>query len=173
VIDPARERRGVDRVCHGLSASTEMNVQITSVEQADLPSDYFDLIFVSNFLEHLPEPDGVASLPSEKRALLRLGLVVAGPNFQSRVREYFGCADHALVLTHRSVAEHLHGILRDVGLGVDDVVPRFGACQRELHAQRESPAWPQPPTMATDLAWRRSVMPEDLSSPDQAWGTQQ
>lgn len=120
---PARERWAVDLVDHGLTTLTGVNVQIASVERAQLPADHFDLIFVSNFLEHLPAPEAVGAFLSRMAALLRPGgrIVVMGPNFRYCVREYYDCADHVLALTHRSVAEHLHG----AGLAVDEVIPRF------------------------------------------------
>jgi SAM-dependent methyltransferase len=120
---PARERWAVDLVDHGLSGLTGVKVQIGSIMEADLPRDHFDLIFVSNFLEHLPTPGAVARFLSKMRMLVRPGgrLVIMGPNFRYCVREYFDCADHVLALTHRSVAEHLHG----AGFVVDDVIPRF------------------------------------------------
>jgi len=120
---PARERWAVDLVDHGLSALIGVNVQIGSIMETDLPEEYFDLIFVSNFLEHLATPDAVAKFLSRMRILVRPGgrLVIMGPNFRYCVREYFDCADHVLALTHRSVAEHLHG----AGFMVEEVLPRF------------------------------------------------
>ena len=48
-------------------------------------------------------------------------IAVLGPNFRYCAREYFDCADHTVILTHVSAAEHLHA----AGFDVTTVVPRF------------------------------------------------
>jgi 2-polyprenyl-3-methyl-5-hydroxy-6-metoxy-1,4-benzoquinol methylase len=120
---PAAERWAVDLVDHGITALPGVKAQISAIEDADLPDAYFDLIYVSNLLEHLPSPDAVASLLVRFKSLLRVGgrLMVMGPNFKHCSAEYFDCSDHILALTERSVAEHLYG----ADLAVSEVIPRF------------------------------------------------
>jgi 2-polyprenyl-3-methyl-5-hydroxy-6-metoxy-1,4-benzoquinol methylase len=120
---PAAERWAVDQVDHGLSTLEGVHVRIAPITQVDLPAAYFDLIFVSNFLEHLSAPERVADFLTRSLTWLRPGgrIAVLGPNFRYCSREYFDCADHVLPLTHVSVAEHLCG----AGYTVEDVVPRF------------------------------------------------
>lgn len=107
---PARERWAVDRVRH----SQEIDPGVTFVEadilDADLPKDHFGGILVSNFLEHLANPDAVADVLASLGASLAPGgrIAVLGPNFKYCSRQYFDCADHILPLTEVSVGEHLY-----------------------------------------------------------------
>ena len=101
----------------------EIKVVIGDVLTLDLPPAYFDGIFVSNLLEHLPDPDAVATFLGRMRRTLAPGgvLAIRGPNFKYCARDYFDCADHTLALTHVSVQEHLIA----AGYDVREVVPRF------------------------------------------------
>ena len=101
----------------------EIKVVIGDVLTLDLPPAYFDGIFVSNLLEHLPDPDAVATFLGRMRRTLAPGgvLAIMGPNFKYCARDYFDCADHTLALTHVSVQEHLIA----AGYDVREVVPRF------------------------------------------------
>jgi hypothetical protein len=44
-----------------------------------------------------------------------------GPNFRYCSKEYFDMADHTLIFTHLSIAEHLYA----AGFGIERVVARF------------------------------------------------
>ncbi len=112
---PAADRWAVDLVDHGLSSIPDVTVRIASFFEADIPENYFDLIFISNLLEHLATPDQVADFLARARTVLRPGglVVIMGPNFKYTVKEYFDCADHILPLTHIAVAEHLHAAQLD------------------------------------------------------------
>jgi SAM-dependent methyltransferase len=120
---PAAERWGIDLVGQGVPASAGVKMIISDVMDASLPAGYFDGVFVSNFLEHLPGQNAVAAVLGKLYAAMEPGgrIAVIGPNFRFCVREYFDCADHEVVLTHIAVAEHLHA----AGFGVSEVVPRF------------------------------------------------
>ena len=48
-------------------------------------------------------------------------IAVMGPNFRYCSRDYFDCADHTLVYTHVSIAEHLYA----AGFEPARIVPRF------------------------------------------------
>jgi 2-polyprenyl-3-methyl-5-hydroxy-6-metoxy-1,4-benzoquinol methylase len=120
---PASERWAVDQVDHGLSILEGVNVQVALLADAQLPEAHFDLIFVSNLLEHLPSQEAVAELLGHFRSLVRPRgrIVVMGPNFRYCTTEYFDCADHVTPLTDRSTAEHLYG----AGFRIEEVIPRF------------------------------------------------
>jgi hypothetical protein len=121
---PAPERWAVDAVDQGVDSDDQgVKVLISDIMDADLPSAYFDGIFVSNFLEHLPDQDAVADVLARLRDAMRPGATIAiiGPNFKYCAGEYFDCADHTVILTHVSVAEHLHA----AGFDVTGVSPRF------------------------------------------------
>jgi len=101
----------------------EIKVVVGDVFETDLPPDYFDAIFVSNFLEHLGSQNDVAAFLEKLHTAQTPGgrIAVLGPNFQYCQRQYFDCADHTVVLTDQSVAEHLYG----AGYEIARVIPRF------------------------------------------------
>jgi hypothetical protein len=119
----ASDRWVVDAVDHGQFREPDVKAVIADIRDAELPQAYFDGVFVSNFLEHLPTQESVADV------LLRLGesmspggtIAVLGPNFRYCYRNYFDCADHSLALTHVSVAEHLYA----AGFEPTMVIPRY------------------------------------------------
>jgi SAM-dependent methyltransferase len=121
---PSAERWAVDLEDYGaLASDSRIRFIQSDILQAELPANYFDAIFVSNFLEHLPNADAVAGFLAKMWRCLRPGgrLAIMGPNFRYCAREYFDCADHSLILTHLSVAEHLYAS----GFAVESVVGRF------------------------------------------------
>lgn len=89
----------------------------------ELPDEYFDAVFISNFLEHLTSQEEVAAfLERMCRALCSGGrIVVMGPNFRYTYRDYFNFADHTVILTETGLAEHIYG----AGFEVQSIVPRF------------------------------------------------
>jgi hypothetical protein len=56
---PAAEQWAVDTVDHNEFRHPDVKLMIADILDADLPPAYFDGIFVSNFLEHLPSQDTV------------------------------------------------------------------------------------------------------------------
>jgi len=107
---PAKERWAVDLVDHGVTSVPGVTCRIASFLDADLPEDHFDLVFISNVLEHLASPDEVARFLARARGVLAHGgvVVILGPNFKHTTKVYFDCSDHILALTDVSVTEHLH-----------------------------------------------------------------
>ena len=108
---PAAERWGVDAVKYEAALPAEgTRLLVSEIMQTDLPSSYFDGIFVSNFLEHLASPDDVAAFLEKMWDCATPGgrIAIIGPNFRYCPREYFDYADHSVILTERSVAEHLY-----------------------------------------------------------------
>lgn len=120
---PAAERWGVDLVKQGDLEAAGVRMIISGIMDAELPEDYFDGVFLSNFLEHLPSQDAVADVLGKLRAAMAPGgrIAVMGPNFRYCARDYFDCADHTVILTHVSLAEHLYA----AGFSVTSVSPRF------------------------------------------------
>lgn len=108
---PSKERWAVDAVAYDEGVAREGTKLIVSeIMEADLPSGYFDGVFVSNFLEHLLSQEEVAALLEKMHASMRAGgrIAIMGPNFRYCSREYFDFADHTVVLTERGVEEHLY-----------------------------------------------------------------
>jgi len=108
---PAAERWAVDAVEYEEGVPNEgIHLVVSEIMDADLPGEYFDGIFVSNFLEHLPSQDAVAAFLEKMLACTAPGgrIAIMGPNFRHTVREYFDFADHTVILTERGVEEHLY-----------------------------------------------------------------
>lgn len=121
---PARERWAVDEVAYPEAvADAGLTVVTSDIMTADLPHDHFDAVFVSNFLEHLPDQTTIATFLRKMRDVTRSGgrIAILGPNFRYCGARYFDCADHNVVLTEIAVAEHLHA----AGFRVTRVTPRF------------------------------------------------
>ncbi len=121
---PATERWAVDQVAY-VEGTYEPGVRtiVADVFDAELPAEHFDGVFVSNFLEHLPEQEAVASFLGRMHGAIAPGgrIAIMGPNFRYCAREYFDMADHTLILTHRAIAEHLYA----AGFDPVRVEPRF------------------------------------------------
>jgi hypothetical protein len=120
---PAGERWAVDMVKQANLEALGVTMIISDIMDADLPEDYFDGVWISNFLEHLPDQEAVGSLLGKVHASMEVGgrIAIMGPNFKYCAREYFDCADHTVVLTHVGVKEHLYA----AGFEVESVAPRF------------------------------------------------
>lgn len=91
--------------------------------KVELPQDYFDGIFISNFLEHLNSQFEVAEfLERMFNTMQSKGrIVIMGPNFRYTYKDYFNFADHTVILTELGVAEHLYG----VGFNIIKSYPKF------------------------------------------------
>ena len=121
---PARERWAVDAVAYEEGTHAPgVKVVVSDIFDAELPPDYFDGVWVSNFLEHLLGQEAVASFLAKMHDTLRPGgrIAIMGPNFRYCRNEYFDMADHTVILTHNAVAEHLYA----AGFEPRKIVPRF------------------------------------------------
>jgi SAM-dependent methyltransferase len=72
-----------------------------------VPNDYFDLAFISNFLEHLPTTEAVIQQLVETRKVLRRGgkLLILQPNIRLIGGSYWDFIDHQTPLTDQSLVE--------------------------------------------------------------------
>ena len=88
-----------------------------------VPRAYFDVAFVSNYLEHLPDPDAVIRQLAEIRAVLKPGgrLIVLQPNIRYVGAAYWDFIDHRVALTERSLVE----AASTAGFDVETLIPRF------------------------------------------------
>lgn len=82
-----------------------------------------DVVFCSNFFEHLPSKDALVQSLQEIQRILRSGgkLIVIQPNIKYAVREYWDFLDHHLPLSHLSMEE----ALSSTGFRIDTLLPRF------------------------------------------------
>lgn len=120
---PAADRWGVDMVKQADLESAGVKMIIADIMDAELPIEYFDGVFLSNFLEHLPDQEAVGTVLAKLRDAMRPGgqIAIMGPNYRYCHKEYFDCADHMVVLTHTGLEEHVYA----AGFEVVSVSPRF------------------------------------------------
>jgi hypothetical protein len=122
---PCKEKWAVDLNNEFISkyADEGVNIKIGDSLKPDLPSDYFDAVFISNFLEHLNSHEEINLLLINMFNALQKGgrIAVMGPNFKYCQKEYFDFADHKMILTHLSLEEHIY----NAGFKIIKVVPRF------------------------------------------------
>jgi hypothetical protein len=121
---PARERWAVDRVAYAEGTyQPGVRAVIGDSLKADLPAGHFGGVFVSNFLEHLPTQESVATFLERMYAATSPGgrIAIMGPNFRYCAAQYFDMADHTLIFTHLAVKEHLYA----AGFEPERADPRF------------------------------------------------
>lgn len=78
-----------------------------STAMEPIPDDSVDVVFASNFFEHLPTTDDLLATLREVRRVLRPGgrLLVLQPNIAAIGGRYWDFLDHHLPLTERTLAE--------------------------------------------------------------------
>ena len=78
-----------------------------------LQPSQLDVVFTSNFLEHLASKEVIARVFDEVRRVLRAGgrFILMGPNIRYLADKYWDYFDHHIALSHASVCEalELHG----------------------------------------------------------------
>ncbi len=106
---PAKERWAIDQNSNFLNKHVAPDIQkiIGDCMNAEVPTGYFDAVFVSNFLEHLSSNEEVYEFFTKAYEWLKPSglLVVMGPNFKYCSTDYFDCSDHKVILTDISLSE--------------------------------------------------------------------
>jgi ubiquinone/menaquinone biosynthesis C-methylase UbiE len=89
----------------------------------DLPGASVDVVFTSNFLEHLADKTECDAVLAEVFRLLRPGgrFIIMGPNIKYCSRNYWDFYDHHLPLSHLSLEEGLAA----AGYELVSTIPRF------------------------------------------------
>lgn len=84
-------------------------LQQRSDEAWPLENAHLDLVFTSNFLEHLPDREAIRTTLSEAYRTLKPGgrIVCLGPNIARTGGAYWDFFDHLVPLTDRSMVEAL------------------------------------------------------------------
>jgi SAM-dependent methyltransferase len=129
-----------------------------------------DLVFTSNFLEHLPGRDAILAALGEAFRCLRPGarIVCLGPDIRYAKGDYWNFFDHIVPLTARSLTE----ALEVAGFRADDVIDRFLPFTM-ADRRRPPPSWAIRAYLRLRPAWRllgRQFLvvartPETLSPP--------
>lgn len=121
---PAAERWAVDRTEYAdAPVDPKVNLVHADIMEAQLPADHFEAALVSNFLEHLPNPDAIHAFLTRLRGWMRPDgrVAILGPNYRYCSRTYWDFADHWGALTHLAIEEHLVA----AGFEVIETNPRF------------------------------------------------
>lgn len=121
----ARERWATDLRDVSVHLDRDVNfVQADGLALPDvLPSAHFDVVFMSNYLEHLPSGVAVVEQFRVVHELLRPGgrTIVLQPNIRLVGGRYWDFIDHTVALTERSLVE----AAELAGLTVDRTIVRF------------------------------------------------
>jgi SAM-dependent methyltransferase len=121
---PSTERWAVD-MSPLTKDMAQPNVKVVTGNnlEVDLPKNYFDGVYISNFLEHLHSQEEVAKFLERMFEIIKPGgkIAVMGPNFKYCAKNYFDFADHTVILSELGVAEHLYG----AGFEINEIHPKF------------------------------------------------
>jgi SAM-dependent methyltransferase len=87
------------------------------------PTDYFDIVFMSNYLEHLDSAESVIEQLRVAHRLLRVGghVIVLQPNIKLVGNAYWDFIDHRVPLTEESLVE----AATFAGFETSEVIGRF------------------------------------------------
>jgi SAM-dependent methyltransferase len=88
-----------------------------------VPANSVDVVFCSNFFEHLPNTETFLATLKEIRTVLRPGgrLMALQPNIRYVGGAYWDFVDHHLALTHVTLIEACESL----GYEIEEVIPRF------------------------------------------------
>ncbi|MFA5950042.1 MAG: class I SAM-dependent methyltransferase [Hyphomicrobium sp.] len=121
----AAKKYGVDL---NPDSPTHLNGDVTffntpATELQGVPPASVDVVFTSNFLEHLRSKEDCNTVLGKVLGVLKPGgsMIVMGPNIRYAYAEYWDYYDHYLPLSHLSLAEGLSL----AGFDVERVIPRF------------------------------------------------
>jgi 2-polyprenyl-3-methyl-5-hydroxy-6-metoxy-1,4-benzoquinol methylase len=121
---PAAETWAVDEVSYPEAEhKPDTKIITTPIMDADLPQGHFDGVYVSNFLEHLPDQEAISAFLEKMRGTMEPGgrIAIMGPNYRYCAKEYWDCADHYVALTHVAIGEHLYA----AGFEPERIIPRY------------------------------------------------
>jgi SAM-dependent methyltransferase len=120
------------------AAAADPGVEVVPCRARDLPASLdgaADVVFLSNFLEHLDSREEVLEVLAAARRCLRPGglLLVLGPNIRYAYHVYWDFFDHKIALSDRSVVE----ALRMTAFDIVEIRPRF----LPFTSKSRLPAW--------------------------------
>ena len=105
-------------------ANSDVNCINESILKSDLklPSAYFDVVFVSNFLEHFTSKELETIMERIQQILKKNGLfIIIQPNYRYCYREYFDDYTHSTVFSHVS----LQNFLESKQFSIRKLIPRY------------------------------------------------
>jgi SAM-dependent methyltransferase len=88
-----------------------------------MPDASLDVVFTSNFFEHLPTKRDLRDTLLQTWRCLRTGgrIIALGPNIRYLPGEYWDFYDHYLALTELSLGE----VMTETGFKLEEQIPRF------------------------------------------------
>lgn len=100
-----------------------LNLNILDINDQKKVDREFDIIFVSNFFEHLANKEELVRVLAFCFHSLKPNgsILIVQPNFRYAYKEYYDFIDHQLPITHLSLQE----ILETIGFKIDVLIPRF------------------------------------------------
>ena len=105
-------------------ASDDVEVHLAGSDDLSvLKDDSVDVVFISNFFEHLPNKDAVLAALSECNRVLKPSgnILIMQPNIRFAYREYWDFFDHILPISDKSLCEALQLLEFDIR----KVIPQF------------------------------------------------
>jgi SAM-dependent methyltransferase len=92
-------------------------------ELAERSKGSVDIVFMSNFLEHLKSKEEVLEILAASYAILKPGgkVIILQPNIRYAFREYWDFFDHNIPFSEKSIEE----ALTVSGFDIERIVPRF------------------------------------------------
>jgi len=135
----------------GRFAGPEVHIlQQDCSEPWSLASDTLDVVFTSNFLEHLPTKGSLEKTLIEARRALKPGgrFIALGPNVKYLPGAYWDFFDHHVPLTELSLSE----ALRNSGFAVDLCRAKF--LPYTMSHGPQYPAWMLRLYLAMPVLWR-------------------
>lgn len=115
-----------------------------------VPPESLDVVFTSNFFEHLPNKDALERTINEAYQALQPGgrLIALGPNIRYVPGAYWDFFDHYLPLTELSTAE----VMKKCGFEIELCRGRF--LPYTMSDGREYPIWMLKTYLAMPVLWR-------------------
>lgn len=100
-----------------------LNLNVLNPSDLEKVDRQFDIIFVSNFFEHLASKEELIEILAFCFNYLTAGgsLLIIQPNFKYSYKEYYDFIDHQLPITHLSLQE----LLQTIGFKINILIPRF------------------------------------------------
>jgi len=93
-----------------------------STNMGNIKSEYFDVIFASNFFEHLKKEDFFRTLKEVGRVLKKNGkLILIQPNFKYSYKSYFDDYTHETIFTDTSMCN----ALESYNFKIEKNIPKF------------------------------------------------
>jgi len=95
---------------------------VSAMELHEIGDEIADVVFVSNFFEHISKPDMIRCLTEALRVLKPGGsLLILQPNYRYCWRDYWMFFDHITPIDDRALTE----ALELAGFKIDRCIPRF------------------------------------------------